>query len=290
MMLHQTARIVTFSLLLSLVKPSLAENFNAAIAHSHWKGSSSPLECTLSHTIPGFGHATFSQASGEKQHFVLQSILGRLEPGKADLVAYPPNWKLNNRPRFLGKIRIAGGQSPIKLKDPLVYQMLQSLELGQKATFIVSPSNTKLQNKDRITLSEVGFQKPYQEYMKCIAQMIPQPFSQLKDSVLHFESGSTILSDEAEDRLEELARFIKADGKIRKIKLAGYSDSKGSYQANVQLSYERMWAIKDFLVMHNGIDADIFSLKDFADKGAIAPNRTAQGRAKNRRVVITLYR
>jgi outer membrane protein OmpA-like peptidoglycan-associated protein len=120
--------------------------------------------------------------------------------------------------------------------------------------------------------------------------MIPDSFAQLKETTLHFESGSAILSKEAEGRLKEIAAFILADGKIRKVAIQGHSDGKGSYQANAYLANQRMWAVKDFFVLTNGISPNMFTLKDYADKVPVASNKTAAGRAKNRRVIIKLYR
>lgn len=293
-MLHTVLRIVTFSFLLSLVQPSLAEQFRAPVAESSWSAGISKLECTLRHTIPNYGHVTFSQVSGGHQHFSMHSVLGRLAPGTAKIVVSLPRWRYNNYPIYLGKVPVSVGQTPIHLSKITVYQLLENLERGRTPTFYITPANTAgspaSRQRDEIVISAVGFQKPYKEYLNCISQMIIHPFSELKVSVLHFESGSSILSPENEHRLKELAEFIKADGKIRKITLDGYSDSKGNFQANVQLSYERMWAIKDFLVMHHGISTKIINMKDFADKGPVATNKTATGRAKNRRVVIKLYR
>jgi outer membrane protein OmpA-like peptidoglycan-associated protein len=286
-------RIVAFSILISLVEVAYSENFKAPMDASSWKTSTSKLECRLSHNIPGFGHATFSQASHQHQHFILESTLGRLSTGNAKLEAYPPFWKHHQRIK-LAQLPVSVGKHPIKITNNTAYELLQSLELGNTPAFIISPANAapkgnNLQH-DKVALSPVGFQKPYKEYLQCLAQLIPDSYEQLKETVLHFESGSAILSREAEARLKEVAAFVRADGKIRKIAIQGYTDSKGNYQANAYLGNQRMWAVKDFFVLTNGISPELFSLKDFGDKVPVASNKTAEGRAKNRRVVIKLYR
>ncbi len=293
-MFRQARGIVAFSILISLVPIAHAEVFKAPIDNSQWKTGSSRIECTLTHTIPGYGKGYFSQSSHEHQQFHLESTLGQLKPGKATLKAYPPTWKADNRPRKIAQLNVLEGKHPIKMKSMPVYQLLESLELGQSAAFTMthaSGSNAEQkQHKNEVVLSPVGFQKPYKEYLNCVSQLIPNTFTQLKETVLHFESGSDILSRDAEARLKEVAAFVRADGKIRRIDIAGHSDGKGNFQANALLANKRMWSVKDFMVMHNGVPADIFTMKDYADKKPIAPNKTAAGRAKNRRVVITLYR
>ncbi|MGD9591368.1 MAG: OmpA family protein [Candidatus Berkiella sp.] len=286
--------IVAFLSALSLAQYAHAHEYKAPINNSHWKTSGSKLECTLTYTIPAFGTATFSQGSHQKQRLVVESILDRLQPGKAKLQAYPQSWKYDNRVRKIGQVNVKPGTQPITMKDLPVYQLLESLALGQSAAFVITPANTAHSKhesqKDTVVLLPVGFQKAYKEYLNCISKMIPHSFSELKEVVLHFESGSAILSTSDESKLKELGAFIRADGKIRKIAIEGHADRKGSFQANNYLANQRMWAVKDFLVQHHGASADIFTLKDYADKVPVASNKTAAGRAKNRRVVIKLYR
>lgn len=294
-MLQPLARIVTFSLLISLVQqPLLAETFRAPIDQSRWKTKTNKLECTLTHTIPGYGEAVFSQSSGEGQRFVLESILGRLTPGKAKLMVTPPKWKYDNDSRLLANIDVVPGKMPITLSKTTVYQLLENMRLGLTPQFVMKPANTALSknshDKDKVVLSLVGFQKPYQDYLKCIDNMVPHSFAELKEIVLYFESGSAILSHEDEAKLNELAAFIRADGKIRRIDVLGYADSKGGYQTNLYLTNLRTWAVKDYMVMHKQIPMDLFRLKGYAESSPVATNKTKEGRAKNRRVIIKLYR
>ncbi len=293
MVLFRQWSIVALSAALSLVPCAFAVEYKAAIDQSQWKTTTSKLECTLTHTIPGYGKATFSQKSHVHQELVVDSILARLHPGKAYIAAYPQHWKLDGRPRKIAQVPVKPGTVPMSLKSVAVYQLLESLDAGQTPVITISPANTatiEQHKKDKVVLMPVGFEKAYKEYLNCIAQMIPHSFSELKEIVLYFDSGSAILSHENEAKLKELATFIGADGKIRRIDVAGHADRKGTLQANDYLASQRMWAVKDFLVMHHGVPANHFTLKDYADKVPVASNKTAAGRAKNRRVVIKLYR
>ncbi len=287
-------RIVAFSIALSLAQYAFAHEYKAQIDNSQWKTNASKLECSLTHTIPGYGKATFSQSSHQHQRLVVHTILDRLKPGSAKVVSYPPHWKYDDRARRIAHINVKTGTTPISMGDLPVYQLLESLEIGQSAAFIITPANTANPHqdhiKDHVVLIPAGFLKPYKEYLSCISQMVPHTFSELKEIVLQFESGSPILSKANESKLKELATFIRADGKIRKIAIEGHSDRKGSFQANKYLANQRMWAVKDFLVQFHGMNAEHFTLKDYADTMPIASNKTAAGRAKNRRVVIKLYR
>lgn len=283
--------IVAVSLLFSLVPRLNAEEFEASIGNSRWQSNTNKIECTLTHTIPGYGRATFTQSSGEKQHFVLESILGRQQKGNARLVAFPQAWKCNSEPKLLAKVPLKEGQEPITLSKATAYELLAALRNGESAAFVMKPEDApykQCKDSDKIMLSAVGFQKAYKNYLKCIDDMVPESFAQLKVMVIHFDSGSTILSRHAENQLNELREYILADGKIRRIDVAGHSDSKGGYISNYHMANQRMWAVKDFLVF-GGIKPSVFTLKGFADRDNVASNKTEQGRAKNRRVVIKLY-
>ncbi len=284
--------IVAVSLLFSLVPGLKAEDFEATIANSRWQSTTNKIECTLTHTIPGYGKAIFNQSSGGKQHFALKSILGRQQQGAAHLVVYPQEWKCDSDPVMLAKVPLKVGEDPITLNKNTVYQLLAALRNGESAAFVMQPIDAPFKKHcpecDKIVLSTVGFQKAYKNYLKCIDDMVPESFAELKETVIHFESGSTLLSREAEDKLNELREYILADGKIRRVDVTGHSDSKGGYISNMKMANQRMWAVKDFLVF-GGVKADIFTLKGFSDSTPVASNKTQDGRAKNRRVVIKLY-
>lgn len=284
--------IVAVSLLFSLVAGLKAEDFEATIASSRWQSTTNKIVCTLTHTIPGYGKAIFSQSSGEKQHFVLESILGRQHEGNAQLMVYPQEWKCVTEPKLLAKIPLTVGDEPITLKKDTVYELLAALRNGQSAAFVMKPIDAPYkqsgQHKDRIILSAVGFQKAYKNYLKCIDDMVPDSFAELKETVIYFDSGSTLLSHEAEKQLNELKEYILADGKIRRVDVAGHSDSKGGYISNMHMANQRMWAVKDYLVFA-GIKPAVFTLKGYSDRVSVASNKTPEGRAKNRRVVIKLY-
>jgi outer membrane protein OmpA-like peptidoglycan-associated protein len=284
--------IVAVSLLFSLVLGLKAEEFEASIANSRWQSTTNKIHCTLTHTIPEYGRAIFSQSCGEKQHFVLKSILGRQHNGNAHVVVYPQEWKYVTEPTVLAKVPLKMGEEPVTLHKDTVYELLAALRNGQSAAIVMRPMDAPYQeqccHKDKIILSAVGFQKAYKNYLKCIDDMVPDSFAELKEMVIYFDSGSTLLSHEAENQLSELKEYILADGKIRRVDVAGHSDSKGGYVSNMHMANQRMWAVKDYLVFA-GVKPAVFTLKGYSDSASVATNKTPEGRAKNRRVVIKLF-
>jgi outer membrane protein OmpA-like peptidoglycan-associated protein len=67
------------------------------------------------------------------------------------------------------------------------------------------------------------------------------------------------------------------------MEISGHTDNTGSLKLNTRLSQSRAEAVVEYLVEH-GIDASRLDAMGYAFSQPIAPNDTAEGRAKNRRV------
>ena len=68
-----------------------------------------------------------------------------------------------------------------------------------------------------------------------------------------------------------------------KIKLDGHTDDNGSEEYNMELSKNRVQAVKDFLVS-NGVAPERIETYYFGESKPITDNSTREGRAQNRRV------
>ncbi|MGW8246685.1 MAG: OmpA family protein [Acidiferrobacterales bacterium] len=98
-----------------------------------------------------------------------------------------------------------------------------------------------------------------------------------------FESGSARLSKYARRILKETAVTLRKYPN-EKIVLEGHSDSRGAASTNLKLSGQRAQAARDYLVKVEKISPSRFVVKSFGESKPIASNRTAEGRALNRRV------
>ncbi|UYW00858.1 OmpA family protein [Flavobacterium agricola] len=72
-------------------------------------------------------------------------------------------------------------------------------------------------------------------------------------------------------------------------RIEGYTDSTGGDALNLRLSKERAAAVVNYLVEH-GIDADRLTSEGFGKADPVASNKTARGRAENRRVEVKLVK
>ncbi len=276
-----------------LSSTAVAVTYSAPFDESKWVTNSSPLQCTLSHEIPSYGQARFSQRAGQRQTFALSSTLGRLVQGEVDIRLYPPVWNHRVEGRPLGVVQAERGAKPLALKKRTVYQLLHGLELGKAAHLIFAPSNISFnpehESKDRIVLNPTGFKLAYNDYLTCIDDLVPYTYDELRKTTIRFISASKALSDEDERKLKAIGQMVASDKDIYKVMIEGHSDSIGSFTSNRQLSLERAWHIKDHLV-NAGVDPKLTEIKGWGDRKPLAKNTTKKGRELNRRVEIQLYR
>jgi outer membrane protein OmpA-like peptidoglycan-associated protein len=99
---------------------------------------------------------------------------------------------------------------------------------------------------------------------------------------VNFELGKAVLLPISRDILEEVARSLVANPGVR-VEVAGHTDSTGPRALNERLSLARAESVKAFLV-ENGVAADRMTVQGYASTQPVATNRTASGRAQNRRV------
>jgi outer membrane protein OmpA-like peptidoglycan-associated protein len=99
---------------------------------------------------------------------------------------------------------------------------------------------------------------------------------------VNFELGKAVLLPISRDILQEVARSLVANPQVR-VEVAGHTDSTGSVALNERLSLARAESVKAFLV-ENGVGADRMEVHGYASTQPVATNRTASGRAQNRRV------
>ncbi len=106
-------------------------------------------------------------------------------------------------------------------------------------------------------------------------------------STLEFESGKDIIKTSSYASLDGLAELLK-QRPTWSVDLKGYTDSSGNATKNLQLSRDRAYAVKAYLV-NKGVPASAMQTFGFGADNPVASNSTAAGRAKNRRVEIELF-
>jgi OmpA-OmpF porin, OOP family len=99
-----------------------------------------------------------------------------------------------------------------------------------------------------------------------------------------FDFDKSVLKPEGKAKLDELVAKLKGIA-LEVIIAIGHTDSIGSVEYNLKLSVRRAEAVKAYLVS-KGIEPNRIYTEGKGKAQPIADNRTAEGRAKNRRVEI----
>lgn len=104
---------------------------------------------------------------------------------------------------------------------------------------------------------------------------------------LEFESGSPHLGQKNYPQLQALAAYLEAEPDAR-ILLVGHTDSKGSREANLELSEQRAKSVADRLIKEHGVDPVQISAEGIGSLAPRTTNNTSEGRQLNRRVEAVL--
>ena len=102
----------------------------------------------------------------------------------------------------------------------------------------------------------------------------------------NFQFGKADLPDEAKARIDEVVKQLKANPNGAYLEVEGYTDSRGSKVYNQQLGLERAESVKRYLYEQHQIPLHKISVISYGADKPVAPNKTKEGRAQNRRVVI----
>lgn len=99
-----------------------------------------------------------------------------------------------------------------------------------------------------------------------------------------FDSGKVVVKDEYKAEIGEVAALLKQYPSTS-AEIQGHTDSSGKKASNDTLSQQRADAVKAVLVNEFGVDASRVSAKGYGSSQPVADNKTAEGKAQNRRVI-----
>jgi outer membrane protein OmpA-like peptidoglycan-associated protein len=120
------------------------------------------------------------------------------------------------------------------------------------------------------------------------APVVPPPTPQeIRMDEIHFEPGSARLTNIAKAILDEVALRMKQEPASTAI-VIGYTDDRENTGPNRDLDRRRAEAVRDYLVSRHGIDPSRITVEGRGTSDPVGDNSTAEGRLRNRRVVIRL--
>jgi len=104
---------------------------------------------------------------------------------------------------------------------------------------------------------------------------------ELKQTV-YFDTNKTTIKPVSFSLLDEVASAMKDHPKLT-VEIQGHTDSQGDDNFNLKLSQGRAESVRTYLIKQ-GISSDRMVPKGYGETTPVADNRTADGRAQNRRV------
>ena len=102
---------------------------------------------------------------------------------------------------------------------------------------------------------------------------------------VNFDTAKSIIKDESKPYLDEFADFLIKSG--LKVEIKGHTDSDGDADDNMELSKERVLAVKAYLE-RRGVPAKSIKYSYYGETRPIDTNDTPEGRKRNRRVEFEL--
>jgi len=273
------------ALLLVLALPVQALTFQTRMEDVQWQVAGDQFACRLSQSVAGYGEASFVRHAGEPAAFELKAWDSTMSPGAAQLYNEAPPWRPGTASMPVGQVTVKQGTGVMLVPYQQANRMLAGLASGLQPT--IQRSGYAGSAPVRVVVSSVGYQQAWLDFQKCISGLLPVSYAQISESLISFASGGDSLSPQAKSMLDAAVLYIKADEDIKEILLDGHSDNQGNRLDNRELSRQRVLAVKDYLV-EQGVNEDLFAMRFHGDRYPVASNRTEQGRAANRRVMLRL--
>ncbi|HEX5854601.1 MAG TPA: OmpA family protein [Thermoanaerobaculia bacterium] len=159
-----------------------------------------------------------------------------------------------------------------------------------------------LQEKQKVTEGKVGEQGKQIEVISQSAKealqraqeagvlakgkiLFQQSFSEDR---VRFKVNSFEVTKDAKVALDEFAAKIKGLDKGVYLEIQGHTDDSGGADYNDQLGQQRAEAVRRYLAREHKLPLGRISTISYGDTQPVETNKTAKGRAQNRRVVIVV--
>ena len=104
----------------------------------------------------------------------------------------------------------------------------------------------------------------------------------------NFKFAAAELPDTSKTRIDEVVTQLKADPKGAYFEIEGHTDNVGGAEYNERLGMERAEAVKRYLYEQHQIPLHRMNVISYGESKPAANNKTRDGRAQNRRVVIRI--
>lgn len=105
---------------------------------------------------------------------------------------------------------------------------------------------------------------------------------------IEFDWDSDVIRPEAYPLLKKLAKALRDPSlSYNFVCIMGHTDSDGSAEYNLRLSFRRAYSVMNFLVSE-GLKKELFKVYGYGESKPRVPNDTPENKQKNRRVEVSL--
>ena len=101
-----------------------------------------------------------------------------------------------------------------------------------------------------------------------------------------FKLGKAELPADATAAIDTMVNTLKADKKAVWVEIEGHTDNVGDAKYNEALGLMRAEAVKRYLYEKHQVPLHKINVISYGEQKPVSPNKTRDGRAQNRRVVI----
>lgn len=280
--------VCLLAVLLSLPAYAAEREYIVPMEKSAWISSGTKNQvCGLSQIIPFYGEGKFIHKSGHKVKFDLLSDKPVQDDNVRIIVqSEPPSWRHDDTVFEIGQFDFMRGHNPLIVKSPYASRMLQQVENGMSPVVIY---RDMADGRDIIAvmLSPINFRKALAEYRECEKTLMDFDLDEIKNLKLYFATNKEILTDRSKNDLKNVLRYLEMDPSILQIKVDAHADSRGRRRYNDKLSERRSAAVVKYLISV-GAKAEMIYSVNHGERIPDHTNKTAKGRAQNRRADVEL--
>jgi peptidoglycan-associated lipoprotein len=110
----------------------------------------------------------------------------------------------------------------------------------------------------------------------------------LSNDKVRFPLNKAEVSPEAKAMIDEAVAPLVKENRGVYFEIEGHTDSTGEASYNLKLGEERAMAVRDYIAKTHGIALSRLNVISYGEEKPVADNKTRDGRAQNRRVVIRI--
>ncbi len=243
--------------------------------------------CEIYTKIPGQGVKVAFIAEPEKElsMTVFSSLYptSELESSYAQAINAP--WDADQAQQKVQVIAKSIGNNQINFQQG-VATLFRSIANG---SWLQLSSLSGSGEKYPVTIPVIAVQKEVNTFAQCANQLPEISYQKINNLSFQYAARQHKPNQKQVKKLKEISDYIKKDPTVVKVLVDGHSDTNGNSGQNVLLSRLRADEVAQVLI-NNGVAQDLITTRGHGGRYPIASNASAEGRGKNRRVVLRLVK